>query len=54
MRKRVKELIEYYENQTDEEGTAEYEAAMDLKDQSMMLVPTEMVEEIRALIANRH
>jgi hypothetical protein len=46
---RVKAVIEYYDNQTDEEGAAEYEAAMELEGQSMMLVPTELVPEIRRL-----
>ena len=51
--KRVAELIEYYDNQTDEEGAAEYEAGMAIDGQSMMLVPTELMPEIRKLIA-RH
>jgi len=51
--KRVKAVIEFYDNQTEDEELAEYEAAMELKGQSMMLVPTELVPEIRRLIANR-
>ena len=51
--KRVKELIENYDNQTDEEGVAEYEAGMAINGQSMMLVPTKLVPEIRKLIAMR-
>ncbi len=51
--KRVKAVIEYYDNQTDEEAAAEYEAAMEFEGQSMMLVPTELVPEIRKLIASK-
>ena len=51
--RRVKEVIAYYDNQTDKEGTAEYEAAMKVEGKSVMLVPTELVPEIRRLIARR-
>ena len=51
--KRVQAVIDYYDKQTDEEGAAEYEAGMAINCQSMMLVPTELVPEIRKLIA-RH
>ena len=51
--RRVKEVIAYYDNQTDEEATAEYEAAMKVEGESVMLVPTELVPEIRRLIARR-
>jgi hypothetical protein len=50
---RVQEVIAYYDNQTDEEAVAEYEAGMALNDMSMMLVPTEVVPEIEKLIARR-
>jgi hypothetical protein len=50
---RVQRLIDYYDNQTDEEGAAEYETAMALQDQTMILVPKKLVPEIRKLIA-RH
>ena len=52
--KRVKAVIEYYDNQTDEEAVAEYEAAMEIEGQSMMLVPTDLVSAIRRLIASRN
>lgn len=55
--KRVQAVADYYDNQTDEEGAAEYEAGMAaneaLNGQSMILVPTELVPEIRKLIASR-
>jgi hypothetical protein len=51
--KRVKEVIAYYDRQTDDEGLAEYETAMKIEGQSVMVVPTELVPEIRRLIARR-
>jgi hypothetical protein len=52
--KRVQAVIDYYDNQTEDEEVAEYEAGMAIIDgQSMMLVPTELVPEIRKLIARR-
>jgi hypothetical protein len=51
--KRVKEVIAYYDKQTEAEEAAEYEAAMKLEGQSMLFVPTSLVPEIRRLIARR-
>jgi len=51
--KRVKKVIAYYDNQTEDEELAEYEAAMRVKEQSIILVPTELVPEIRRLIRRR-
>lgn len=51
--KRVKEVIAYYDNQTEDEELAEYEAAMKIEGESVMLVPTDLVPEIRRLIARR-
>jgi hypothetical protein len=51
--KRVQAVIDYYDNQTDEEGAAEYEAAMEINGQSMIMVPTELIPEIEALIARQ-
>jgi hypothetical protein len=47
---RVKEVIAYYENQSEEEQLAEHEAALAGETHSMMLVPTELVPEVRKLI----
>jgi hypothetical protein len=52
--KRVKEVIAYYDKQTEDEELAEYEAAMKLNGQALMLVPAELVGEIRRLIDRRH
>ena len=45
---RVREVIDYYDNQTDEEAAAEYEAAVA---GTMMEVPQELVPAVRQLIA---
>jgi hypothetical protein len=51
--KRVKKVIAYYDNQTEDEELAEYEAAMRVKGQSVIFVPTELIPEIRRLIRSR-
>ena len=51
--KRVQEVIAYYDRQTEDEELAEYEAAMKVEELSVMLVPTELVPEIRQLIDRR-
>lgn len=51
--KRVQDLIAYYDNQTDEEGAAEYEVGMTINGQSMILVPTKLIPEIYELIDAR-
>jgi len=51
--KRIKDVIDYYDRQTEEEELAEYEAAMKLDGQSVLLVPTKLVPEIQRLIARR-
>ncbi len=50
---RVQRLIDHYENMSDEELTAEDEAAQETEGQTLMMVPTELVPEIRALIARK-
>lgn len=51
--KRVREVIEHYENQTEEEQYAEIEAALKAENITMMAVPTELVPKVRALIAKK-
>ena len=50
---RVRKLAEYYDNQTDEEGVAEIDAAFAAENQTVMVVPTELVPEINKLIAKK-
>jgi hypothetical protein len=51
--KRVQKIIDYYDRQTEDEELAEYEAAMEVDELSVMFVPKKLVPEIRQLIAQR-
>ena len=51
--KRVREVIDHYENQTEAEQYAEIEAALRAANITMMAVPTELVPKVRALIAKK-
>ena len=51
--RRVRETIAYYDAQTANEELAEYEAALEVDGQSLMLVPSELVPAIRQLIDYR-
>lgn len=48
---RVRDVLEFYENQTDEEAAAEHEAALSGPAHTVMEVPAELVPAIRQLIA---
>jgi hypothetical protein len=48
---RVKKLIAYYENQTEDEEFADIEAAREAEDITLMAIPTELVPEVRAILA---
>jgi hypothetical protein len=50
---RVREVLAHYENQTEDEQFAEIEAAQVAEGITMMAVPTELVPEIRALLARK-
>ena len=47
---RVRKLAEHYDNQTEDEHAAEIEAALSEENQTVMIVPTELVPEIVDLI----
>ena len=47
---RVRKLAEHYDNQTDDEAVAEIQAALNDQNQTLMMVPTELVPEIVKLI----
>jgi hypothetical protein len=49
--KKVREVISYYDAQTEEESIAEAEAAFE--NQTMMEIPTELVPFVRGLIGLR-
>jgi hypothetical protein len=50
---RVQSALAHYEGQTEEEAVAEDEAAFEAEGQTVMIVPTELVPEIRQLIGRR-
>jgi hypothetical protein len=49
--KRVREVLEHYEHQTEDEQFAEIEAAHEAEGTTLMAVPTDLVPEVRALLA---
>ena len=49
--RRIKELISHYENQTEDDGFADIEAARKPRNITLMAIPTELVPEVRALLA---
>jgi 5-formyltetrahydrofolate cyclo-ligase len=51
--KRIRQLAEYYDNQTEEEQAAEIEAAWRSDNVTMMPVPTERVSEVLRLLARK-
>jgi hypothetical protein len=50
---RVREVIAHYENQTEDEQFAAIEAARETDGVTLMAVPTELVPEVRALLARK-
>lgn len=48
---RVRDVIAHYDRQTADERAAEIEAALDAEGITMMAVPSELADEVRALIA---
>jgi hypothetical protein len=51
--KRVRQVLEHYENQAEDEAVAEDEAAFEAEGQTVMIVPTELVPAIRRLLGQR-
>ena len=51
--KRVQRLIQHYEEMDDDDLLAEDEAATEVEGQTLMMVPTELVPMVRALIARQ-
>jgi hypothetical protein len=48
--RKVRKVLEHYESQTEDEAIAEEEAAFELKDQAVMVVPKKLVPKITRLI----
>jgi hypothetical protein len=51
--RKVRRVLRHYESQAESEAIAEDEAAFELKDQIVMVVPSKLVPEITKLIARR-
>jgi plasmid stability protein len=51
--KRIRALAAHHDRQTEEEQADEIAAALSGKDQTVMVVPTELVPDIQALIARK-
>lgn len=50
---RVREVLAHYESQDEDEQFAEIEAAWEAEGVTLIAVPTELVPEVRALIARK-
>jgi hypothetical protein len=50
--KRIREVIEHYENQTEDEELAELETPWDSSDDTIIHVPNELAPAVRSLIAH--
>ncbi len=50
---RVREVLAHYEGQTEDEQFAEIEAAREAEGMTLMAIPTELVPEVRALLARK-
>lgn len=48
---RVRDVLEHYERQTDEEAVAEDEAAFESETETFIQVPNELVPAVRELLA---
>lgn len=51
---RVRQVLQHYESQSEDEQFAEIEAAFEQEDMITMSVPASLAAEIRALIARKH
>jgi hypothetical protein len=51
---RVRQVLAHYESQTEDEQFAEIEAAREAEGVTLMAIPTELVPEVRALLARKH
>lgn len=52
-RKRVQALVEYYDNQSDDEAIAELDAAFKDPQTAMIQVPLKLVPQVQKLLAKR-
>ncbi len=50
---RVRDVLAHYEGQSEDDQADEIEAALDAKGTTMIAVPDELADEVRALIARK-
>lgn len=50
---RVRDVLAHYEGQTEDEQADEIKAALDAEGITMIAVPNELADEVRALIARK-
>lgn len=50
---RVRQVLDHYDNQSEDEQSAEIDAALEAEEVTLMAVPLELVAEVRALIARK-
>ena len=50
---RVREVLEHYESQSDEDAAQEDDTAMDAIAETVMVIPNELVPAVRALISKQ-
>lgn len=51
--RKIRRVLKHYDSQTEDEAVAEDDAAFELKDQAVMVVPKKLVPEITRLIERR-
>ena len=51
-RKKVQDLIDYYETQTEDEAVAEAQAAFNDPEQTVVLVPTALLPKVHKLLSS--
>ncbi len=50
---RIRDVLNHYENQSEDEQADEIEAALEADGVTMIAVPVELADEVRALIARK-
>lgn len=51
--KRVRDVLDHYESQSEQQAVAEDQAAMEDTSQTIMAIPNDLVPKVRELIAGR-
>ena len=50
---RIQQVLEHYENQSEEEAALEDETTLDATGETVMVIPNEFVSAVRALISKQ-